>query len=230
MFYACLPPAIAHKRVVFEAAELTPPLSLLVAYCLARYLAGARPLANSLEESASDSFFGPHVGRSLWDIVKSCLVTILACTWVSTHKNVLRPRSPWYISTGTRAWYTVSALITPELVAGQAARQYFAALNLMKDLEAARRKRECDLMGETRASPVFETSGDECRALVLDTTTTTLPDASTAGCDTGAPALAYDSDSGMAALFVLLFSCAHCKHSLDSAAFFFRDHGRILPS
>jgi hypothetical protein len=65
--------------------------------------------------------------RTLQDIIWSCLVTILLCTWVSLHPNIPGPHEQRAKPALRRVGLMVLALIAPELVISWAMRQRVAA-------------------------------------------------------------------------------------------------------
>jgi hypothetical protein len=72
----------------------------------------------------------PNGCRTLWNIVWSCLVTILLCTWVSVHPNIPGPDEEWPRITSRRVGIMLAALIAPELVIAWAMRQRLLAHEL----------------------------------------------------------------------------------------------------
>ncbi|KAI9439388.1 hypothetical protein F5148DRAFT_862447 [Russula earlei] len=72
----------------------------------------------------------PHGCRSLWDIIWSCAVTILLCTWVSVHPNIPSPDERWPRVTLRRVGLMLAALFVPEVMIGWALRQRQAAVDL----------------------------------------------------------------------------------------------------
>jgi hypothetical protein len=79
----------------------------------------------------------PNGCRSLGDIIRSCIVTILLCTWVSMHPNIPSPDDRWPRVALRRAGLLLLALFVPEAIIGWALRQRQAAAKL-----AERHKRE----------------------------------------------------------------------------------------
>jgi hypothetical protein len=75
----------------------------------------------------------PHGCRSLGDIIRSCIITILLCTWVSMHPNIPSPDEKWPRLALRRAGLLLLALFVPEAVIGWALRQRQAAAKLAKD-------------------------------------------------------------------------------------------------
>lgn len=127
-------------------------LFLITCFYFTRYNASAIPVATSLDGADVESFFGPNVGRSLWDIVKSCLATIFACTWIAVHRNMPHPEARWYVVIWERIKITVLALLAPEWILGWALCQYFSARRLVKELTkeaqifAEKRERLCTFL------------------------------------------------------------------------------------
>ncbi|KAF7356029.1 hypothetical protein MVEN_00932400 [Mycena venus] len=76
--------------------------------------------------------------RTLFDIVWSCLATIFACTWMSVHPNVPPPDQTQLALFWRRLKMMLIGIITPEIMVGFAARQYFSARKLAKKLELSR--------------------------------------------------------------------------------------------
>jgi hypothetical protein len=70
--------------------------------------------------------------RTAWDIVRSCFITILSCTWVSLHANIPAPGEKWKKVKFRRLGLTIIALLAPELVVSWALRQRALACRLEK--------------------------------------------------------------------------------------------------
>ena len=75
----------------------------------------------------------PHGCRSLGDIIRSCVITILLCTWVSMHPNIPSPDERWPKLALRRVGLLLLALFVPEAVIGWALRQRQAAAELAKE-------------------------------------------------------------------------------------------------
>ncbi|KAF5309881.1 hypothetical protein D9619_010565 [Psilocybe cf. subviscida] len=54
--------------------------------------------------------------RTVYDIVQSCLLTIVACVWTSIHQNINGPRDSWWTCMKRRGTSTLCAVIAPELI------------------------------------------------------------------------------------------------------------------
>ncbi|KAF5310086.1 hypothetical protein D9619_010536 [Psilocybe cf. subviscida] len=54
--------------------------------------------------------------RTVYSIVKSCLLTIFACVWKSAHPNINGPRDSWWTRTKRKLITMLYAVITPELM------------------------------------------------------------------------------------------------------------------
>ncbi|KAF7979536.1 hypothetical protein HWV62_42126 [Athelia sp. TMB] len=93
--------------------------------------------------------------RTLFGLVQSCILTILACVWFAVHRNVPAPkvvrprRANFFVRAGLFVWYKildqrqavivfVVTLLVPEWVLAWALRQWFAARKLVVELERAR--------------------------------------------------------------------------------------------
>ncbi|KAI9451247.1 hypothetical protein F5148DRAFT_986638, partial [Russula earlei] len=72
----------------------------------------------------------PKGCRSLWDIIRSCAITILLCTWVSVHPNIPSPHERWPRVTVRRIGLMLAALFVPEIVIAWALKQRKFALTL----------------------------------------------------------------------------------------------------
>ncbi|TFK50294.1 hypothetical protein OE88DRAFT_233412 [Heliocybe sulcata] len=70
--------------------------------------------------------------RTLYDIVWSCIVTILACTWVAIHPNIPAQDASWSRKLGRRVVTTIYAIIAPECVVVWAAKQCIRSLKLAR--------------------------------------------------------------------------------------------------
>lgn len=148
------PSAIVHARHVsfmFQKAVKTPLITstpkrelidflqlqlsidtpiMLLLFCLVHALSGnGRPLPGLHLEIRTpvDSCDDINDCRTLFDIVWGCLATIFACTWVSVHPNVPPPNQSRLALFWLRLRIMLAAVITPELIVGFAARQFFAA-------------------------------------------------------------------------------------------------------
>lgn len=74
----------------------------------------------------------PYQYRTLWDIIRTCALTVFACTWVTIHPNI--PSCKTWLS---RFCYKVQLwmvdLVMPELLLLWAAKQFIAAQDLKKE-------------------------------------------------------------------------------------------------
>ncbi|KAH9962583.1 hypothetical protein BC827DRAFT_1266825 [Russula dissimulans] len=71
--------------------------------------------------------------RSLWDIIRSCVVTILLCTWAAVHPNIPSPDERWPRIAMRRIGLMIAALVMPEVIIGWALRQRRAAVKLAEE-------------------------------------------------------------------------------------------------
>jgi hypothetical protein len=86
--------------------------------------------AQSLELSPAEASL--HDSRSVWNIVWSCITTIIACCWIAVHPNMLEHDAGFWRSTLHRLSHMVWMIIAPELMICWAIRQWLGARNLMK--------------------------------------------------------------------------------------------------
>jgi hypothetical protein len=75
----------------------------------------------------------PNGCRSLGDIIRSCIITILLCTWVSMHPNIPSPDERWPRLALRRVGLMLLALFVPEAVIAWALKQRQAAAELAKE-------------------------------------------------------------------------------------------------
>lgn len=86
----------------------------------------------SIEDISFDVFTtastGACAGRSLWDILWSCLATTFACTWVSVHPNIPFIRESKASTRRWRVYLMIISLIAPEIMILWACKQLQGAL------------------------------------------------------------------------------------------------------
>ncbi|KAF9457843.1 hypothetical protein BDZ94DRAFT_1313790 [Collybia nuda] len=71
--------------------------------------------------------------RTLWEIIWSCIATLIACTWVSVHPNVPDPdHGSWWLAFH-RLNLMLLSIIAPEIVVLWALRQRMVASQLRKE-------------------------------------------------------------------------------------------------
>ena len=114
-------------------------LVLTTVYLLHGFQTHASPLqvTSLLAESSSNATvlsratcICPADQRSIWDILWSCLVTIIACSWVSVHPNIPAPNeSSWRILL-RRLELMFWAIVGPEMIITWALRQWTGARHL----------------------------------------------------------------------------------------------------
>jgi hypothetical protein len=93
------------------------------------------PPVLSLNHLQSPSCNDQNNCRSLWDIIRSCALTIFLCTWVSVHPNIPDPDEAWPKVTLRRVGLMLATLVVPEAIISWALRQRLAARKLAKDHE-----------------------------------------------------------------------------------------------
>ena len=109
-------------------------LLLILAYLFNVFQTHAAPLTSLHAESSSNSTLlnmpaciCPAIGRSVWDILWSCLATVFACSWVSIHPNIPAPNeSRWRIFL-RRLELMFWAVVGPEMIISWAFRQWSGA-------------------------------------------------------------------------------------------------------
>ena len=116
-------------------------LVLTLIYLFQGFQSHAAPqaLTNILEESSINSTviitptcICPADQRTIWDILWSCLATIIACSWVSVHPNIPGPNeSSWRIFL-RRLELMFWAVISPEMIITWAFRQWSGSRLLEK--------------------------------------------------------------------------------------------------
>ncbi|KAH9961925.1 hypothetical protein BC827DRAFT_1130865 [Russula dissimulans] len=84
-------------------------------------------------QSPGPSCDDPNGCRSLLDIIRSCILTILLCTYVSMHPNIPSPDERWPKLAWRRAGLMLLALFVPEAVVSWALRQRRAAAELAEE-------------------------------------------------------------------------------------------------
>ena len=90
------------------------------------------PPVLSLDQLQSPSCDDPNGCRSLWDIIRSCALTIFLCTWVSVHPNIPSPDEGWPRVAMRRVGLMLVTLFVPEAIIAWALRQRLAAGKLAK--------------------------------------------------------------------------------------------------
>ena len=114
-------------------------LILTLIYLLHGFQSHAAPLTSILEESSNNSTviitpacICPTDQRTIWDILWSCLATIIACPWVSIHPNIPgTDESSWRIFI-RRLELMFWAVFGPEMIIFWALRQWSGARHLKK--------------------------------------------------------------------------------------------------
>jgi len=102
------------------------------------HLAGQSVQALPISESVIDPRSLPNhcddlnECRTIWDIIRSCLATIFACTWLALHMNIPGRNTKWYMIALRKAGVMLLALIAPEIVIMWAMRQWLVAHRIAK--------------------------------------------------------------------------------------------------
>lgn len=139
-----------HRLVVFSHLDPCLPsrMLLVLAYLFLaqHYGTSAVPVAPSL---AYDAPLSPRdecsndcscPGRSVWDIVWSCLATTFAVTWISVHPNVpILEESSWMLLK-RRIFLMFLDLLAPEVMIMWAFKQWRGAVQIREMINRARSK------------------------------------------------------------------------------------------
>ena len=93
-----------------------------VVLILSLFQHGADALSGRAEPATEDACL---VKRSLYKIVRNCVLTTIICAWVSVHPNV--PPSGYWKGLSRWVKMMIWTIIAPELILAWAVRQWFAA-------------------------------------------------------------------------------------------------------
>ncbi|TFK59514.1 hypothetical protein BDN72DRAFT_597188 [Pluteus cervinus] len=74
--------------------------------------------------------------RTLFSIIRSCLLTIAACVYRAIHQNIPDPKAGWWKRQAIRAKITFYALMAPEMMIWWAMRQWFGAKEVADQVNA----------------------------------------------------------------------------------------------
>ncbi|KAG2356389.1 hypothetical protein BDR07DRAFT_1339852 [Suillus spraguei] len=103
----------------------------LVLFCVFLYLVGiiqAAPTTNATNTTTNDSFrSSSFTTRTLWTIVSSSVLTLLACIYSAIHANIPSPMDSPNRILRRRLGIMMMALIAPELIVTWAMRQWISA-------------------------------------------------------------------------------------------------------
>jgi hypothetical protein len=71
-----------------------------------------------------------HHCRTIWNIIWSCLATVMGCTWAAMHPNISSSKEPQLVVALRRAGIVGFTLIAPEMTILWAMRQWVVARKL----------------------------------------------------------------------------------------------------
>ena len=120
-------------------------LALLIAFVFKRYYTEASPvpvlgahpsraLSVLRDESTSDD--GCHL-RTIWNILRGCLATTMACTWVSIHPNVpFKNEGRWEVL-ARRLFLMFFSILAPEVMVMWAFKQWRGAILIREEMNEA---------------------------------------------------------------------------------------------
>ena len=73
--------------------------------------------------------------RSTWEILRSCLITLLACTWTVLHLNIPAPEEhEWALIKRKFKWMAIT-VISPEITCSMALRQWVESRTTLKEMK-----------------------------------------------------------------------------------------------
>jgi hypothetical protein len=108
-----------------------------------RSIHAAPTLVTEVPRRLSTPFTSPTIGcscpntRSVWNIVWTCVVTIVACSWVSVHPNIPAPgKKEWQVAL-MRLELMIWTIIAPEMMIFWAIRQWIGARKLAAQYNGA---------------------------------------------------------------------------------------------
>ncbi|KAH9957231.1 hypothetical protein BC827DRAFT_716006 [Russula dissimulans] len=105
------------RRPVFSIALIHVTMIILLAILAATHASPVSiPSAPfiSLNQRRASSCDNPDGCRSLGDIIRGCILTMILCTWVSVHPNIPSPDEKWPRIALRRLGLMLAALVVPE--------------------------------------------------------------------------------------------------------------------
>lgn len=122
---------------------------ILLLFAVLFYIPFVHASLSSLNNNSIHTFdsndYPPPNARTLWDIISSCGLTLLACTWTAIHPNIPGVDDGVVLITFYRLCLMVAALFAPEFVI------YWATLQVLSARKAA--KKFNDAFGAQHAWP-----------------------------------------------------------------------------
>ena len=120
-------------------------LTVFLLICLLRHhgtsaapITDARPLVHDVPIFIRDDSTDACAGRTVWDILWSCLATTFAVTWVSVHPNVPFLEETNRMVLKRRIFLMVLALLAPEVMIMWAFKQWRGAVMIKEIINKAR--------------------------------------------------------------------------------------------
>ncbi|KAI9507071.1 hypothetical protein F5148DRAFT_981898 [Russula earlei] len=107
-------------------------LSILAAIRASPIVQTSPPLVSLDQLHHAPSCDDPHGCRSFWDIIRSCIITIFLCVWVSVHPNIPSPDETWPQVAVRRVGLMLSAIVAPEIMVAWALKQRVTAATLAR--------------------------------------------------------------------------------------------------
>ena len=122
-------------------------LTVFLLVCLFRHygtsaapITGSGPPIHDVPIFIRDDSTGADAGRTVWDILWSCLATTFAVTWVSVHPNVPFLEETSCMVLKRRIFLMVLALLAPEVMIMWAFKQWRGAVMIKEIVNKARPK------------------------------------------------------------------------------------------
>ena len=118
--------------------------ALLLVFLCRRHRASAAPITTAGPPIYDVPIFvrndstGADTGRTVWDILWSCLATTFAVTWVSVHPNVPFLEETSWMVLKRRIFLMVLALLAPEVMIMWAFKQWRGAVMITEMINKAK--------------------------------------------------------------------------------------------
>jgi hypothetical protein len=75
-------------------------------------------------------------GRGTWDIISSCILTLVLCVWTALHLNVPKQNATLWERFKTKTLWVIVGIFAPEIVVYVAWVQYSSAKYLLKTIQS----------------------------------------------------------------------------------------------
>jgi hypothetical protein len=105
--------------------------------------------------------------RGTSDILRSCILTLLACVYTALHLNTPHEQGKWTALVSKIRWVFIT-LIAPEVALHSAASQFFEARKLRRNLRTILQEKLAGLQPGTAAHSELLTRCPQCRKLMQE--------------------------------------------------------------